>query len=138
MFNTWRVQGYYHHGKALLAVGRAWDARNSFAQALALAPKTPAYVEGLAEAEAAYTSARPPLSLLSCVQRACVMWNARSHPGCVMNGPESYYSSVKKIFLKDGSVEVRYIDAERGKVSSMRCTARDASEIAVVCVMYNA
>lgn len=29
---------------------------------------------------------------------------------------ESYYDSVKGIFLKDGSVEVKYIDSERGKV----------------------
>jgi hypothetical protein len=29
---------------------------------------------------------------------------------------ESYHDSVKSIFLKDGSVEVRHINAERGKV----------------------
>lgn len=77
------AKGYYHHGSALLAVGRAWDARNSFAQALALSPKTQLFVEGLAQAEAAYT--------------------------------KSYHDSVKSIFLKDGSVEVRHINAERGK-----------------------
>ena len=65
------MQGYYHHGSALLAVGRAWDARNSFAQALALSPKTQLFVEGLAQAEAAYTSAyHPPAPLSLCLLTA--------------------------------------------------------------------
>jgi hypothetical protein len=64
------IQGYYYHGKALLAVGRSWDARNSFAQALALSPKTQLFVEGLAEAEAAYTSTDPVHSLFTRTHQA--------------------------------------------------------------------
>jgi hypothetical protein len=69
------VQGYYHHGSALLAVGRAWDARNSFAQALALSPKTQLFVEGLAQAEAAYTSTYHPRHRFPCLLTAPMTWS---------------------------------------------------------------
>lgn len=110
------MQGYYHHGSALLAVGRAWDARNSFAQALALSPKTQLFVEGLAQAEAAYTSAYQPRHLLvDCADDVGNDDGGDVHAHALRSS-ESYHDSVKSIFLKDGSVEVRHINAERGKV----------------------
>ncbi|KAL6069775.1 SET domain-containing protein [Balamuthia mandrillaris] len=49
------AKGYWHHGNALLALEMEWEARNSFARALQLAPEHTTFQQAFQKAEKLYT-----------------------------------------------------------------------------------